>query len=195
MVSITTSAINVKGFVQDLHQRDGLCTGVHSVHTGVLMANLKCVPLTWGHRPECTLFLRVIGQSAHFFLRAIDQSAHLFPGSSTRVHSFFKGHRSVCTHFCRPFHECAHIFHARHPDCVESAHIFRFFSCPAAPKFRIWVLRSGSWWVCKKGRGLRFIPSECQGCWAPAGAQLRRLHFRRRRRRRRRRRSRGRGPA
>ena len=50
-------------FIQ--HQRDGLCTGVHSVHTGVLMA--KCALLTWGHRPECTLFLRVIGQSAHFF--------------------------------------------------------------------------------------------------------------------------------
>ena len=46
------------------HQLDGLCTGVHSVHTGVLMA--KCALLTWGHRPELTLFFRVIDQSAQF---------------------------------------------------------------------------------------------------------------------------------
>jgi hypothetical protein len=151
------------------HQRDGLCTGVHSVHTGVLMA--KCALLTLGHQPECTLFWRDIGQIAHFFFKAIDQSAHLFSGSSTRVHTFLKGRRSVCTHCFSPFHECAHVFHARHPDCVESAHIFRFFSCPAAPNFLIRVPRSGSWRPCRKGgTGKDSFPVNARGAGPRPGS-------------------------
>ncbi len=76
----------LRGIQQCFHQLHCLCTGVRSVHTGVIMA--KCALLTWGHRPDCTLFLRDISQSSHFFeshrpectpfFRVLDQSAHFF---------------------------------------------------------------------------------------------------------------------
>ncbi len=102
------------------------------MHTGVLMA--KCALLTWGHRPECTLFLRVIGQSAQFILKP-----------STRVHTFFQGPRPGCTLFLRDIDQCAyiflglfmsaHIFHASQSSrlCRECTH-FQIYQLPSCPK-------------------------------------------------------------
>ncbi len=86
--------------------------------------------------------LTISGTVWHGSAQCAHGSAHgkmctLDMGSSTRVHTFCKGHRSVCTLFFRPVRECAYIFHARHPVSVESAHILfmagpvcTVFSCP-----------------------------------------------------------------
>ncbi len=95
------SQADQKAETEMLHQLDGLCTGVHSVHTGVLMA--KCALWTWGHRPECTLFL----------------------GSSTIVNTFFESPRPECTPFLRILNQSAHFFLGR----FISVHIF---SCPSS---------------------------------------------------------------
>ncbi len=83
-------------------------------------------------------------------MKAIDQS-------STRLHTFFKGHRSVCTLFSGLFIS-VHIFFLPVIQIVSRVHTFSVFSCPAAPKFRIRVPRSGSWRACRKGGVIDSFP-------------------------------------
>jgi hypothetical protein len=85
----------------------------HSVHTRVVMA--KCALWTWGHRPECKLFLRVI-----------DQSAHLFLGSSTRVSTFLRG-IDQCAHFLLGLFMSVHIFSMPVIQIVSRVHRDNFF--------------------------------------------------------------------
>ncbi len=111
-----------------------------------------------GHRSECTPFLRAIGQSAH-----------LFSGSSTTVHTFFKEHRSVCTHFLGLFMS-VHIFFMPVIQIVSRVHTFSDFSAAQLPQNSGSGFRApGPGGCAGRGGGKRFIPSECQGCCAPAG--------------------------
>ena len=51
-----------------IHQRDGVSTRVHRVHVhsrGVLMAKVRTLRVEMFQ--ECTLFFRVLQESAHFF--------------------------------------------------------------------------------------------------------------------------------
>ncbi len=104
----------------------------------------KCALWTWGHRPECTLFL----------------------GSSTSVHNFFGGLFMSVHIFFMPVIQ----FVSRVNTLVYGWLVYTVLSCPPALKFRILVPRSGSWRACRRGGGENPFPLNARDAAAAATA-------------------------